>query len=128
MYDTGNRQWRTFQKWPPQDAKTYKTYLGAGGTLSSKQPQTDPTARGSFTEFVSDPANPVPYRKIEELQFRFTPREFMTDDQRFASARPDVLVFQTPPLAKPMTSDGRFAGPPQSINITECRGLDCEID
>ncbi len=106
MYDTGDRKWRKFEQWPPAEAKTVKSYLGAGGVLSGKPSETAADAEGAFSEFVSDPMNPVPYRKFEDIKFRFTPREFMTDDQRFASSRPDVLVFQSEPLKKPVTLTG----------------------
>lgn len=54
------------------------------------------------------PATPVPYRKREDIKFRFTPREFMSDDQRFASSRDDVLVFQTEPLEQPLNLAGEL--------------------
>lgn len=106
MYDTGLRKWKKYSKWPPEESVVAKMYLGTGGKLSSEQPSIEQDAEGAFTEFVSDPMNPVPYRKYEDIKFRFTPREFMTDDQRFASAREDVLVFQTEPLEKPFTLTG----------------------
>ena len=46
----------------------------------------------SFSEYISDPAKPVPY--TEGVHFVRT-REYMTDDQRFAERRPDVLTFKT---------------------------------
>jgi putative CocE/NonD family hydrolase len=63
-----------------------------------------PSERGGFDEFVSDPARPVPFTE------KITPQmaiEYMVDDQRFASRRPDVLVYQTPA----MTEDLVVAGP-----------------
>ncbi|MEM7783541.1 MAG: CocE/NonD family hydrolase [Planctomycetota bacterium] len=103
MYDTGIRAWRKFSKWPPADAKTVKHYLGADQSLS-----TDPPTDGGVDEssFVSDPANPVPHRAMEDLEIRFTPRPYMSDDQRFASVRDDVLVFQTEPLVEPVLITG----------------------
>ena len=38
------------------------------------------------TSFVSDPGNPVPYRQRQDLELRFTPRAYMSDDQRFATS------------------------------------------
>lgn len=45
-------------------------------------------------KYISDPQNPVPYRS-EIVPVGFTPRRFMTDDQRHASERKDVLTFET---------------------------------
>lgn len=106
MYDTGARKWKKFAKWPPENAKTVKSYLGAGGTLSPAKPESAADAKGAFSEFVSDPLNPVPYRQLSDIKIRFTPREFMTDDQRFATARADVLTFQSEPLEKDLTLTG----------------------
>jgi putative CocE/NonD family hydrolase len=53
---------------------------------------------------VSDPAKPVPYS--EDVKMVFTPRKYMTDDQRFAARRPDVLVFETPVLTEDVTMAG----------------------
>ena len=66
-----------------------------------------PTESGNLS-FISDPANPVPYRDRKDIKFRFTPRPYMADDQRFASQRDDVLVFQTPPLESAMTVVGKI--------------------
>ena len=106
MYDTGARKWKKFAKWPPEEAKTVKRYFGAGGSLTGEAPTSGSDADGAFTEFVSDPGNPVPYRQRSDINFGFTPREFMTDDQRFATARPDVLSFVTGPLEKEVTLTG----------------------
>ena len=103
MYDTGSKGWRKFQKWPPQNAATVKQYLHGDRSLTSQPPKSDEPAESAF---VSDPANPVPHRDRQDLTLRFTPRPYMSDDQRFASARPDVLVFQSAPLAEPMTITG----------------------
>ncbi len=75
-------------------------YLQAQGKLSSRQPQ----GFGSFDYYLSDPSKPVPY--TEKVGFNRT-KEYMTDDQRFAARRPDVLVYQTDTL----TADLQLAGP-----------------
>ena len=103
MYDTGVRGWRKFGKWPPQTAASVRHYLHGDGSLSTKPPNANELPE---TRFVSDPASPVPYRQRQDISLRFTPRGYMSDDQRFASARRDVLVFQTPPLATPVTVTG----------------------
>ena len=48
----------------------------------------------------------MPHRDRKDLQIRFTPRPYMSDDQRFATARPDVLSFQTEPLTEDLTMTG----------------------
>ena len=106
MYDTGARKWKKFAKWPPAEAKTVKRYFGTGGTLATEAPTSAAGAAGAFSEFVSDPMNPVPHRQMSDIKFSFTPREFMTDDQRFATARPDVLSFVSEPLTNPVTLTG----------------------
>jgi putative CocE/NonD family hydrolase len=52
---------------------------------------------------VSDPAHPVPY--TEDVGLGRT-REYMTDDQRFASRRTDVLSFTSPILDEDLTLAG----------------------
>jgi putative CocE/NonD family hydrolase len=58
-------------------------------------------------DYISDPAKPVPYRSETE-GFVFTPRPYMTDDQRHASKRPDVLTFETEALEDPVTLAGEI--------------------
>ena len=103
MYDCGLRSWKTYQQWPPADATTVKYYLRGDKSLSKTPPQKEDV---QATIFISDPANPVPHRDREDLTLRFTPRPYMSDDQRFAAARDDVLTFQTEPLTEPMTLTG----------------------
>lgn len=105
VYDTGHRKWDAYQNWPPANAQTEKIYLRADGALS-----TDPPAEGetASSKFVSDPNNPVPYRDRQDLTLRFTPRPYMSDDQRFAGLRDDVLVFQTDVLTEEMAVAGNI--------------------
>jgi putative CocE/NonD family hydrolase len=103
VYDNGRKQWDKFEKWPPTEAKVVKHFLRAGKQLSTDGPA---AGEEGYSEFLSDPANPVPYREMGDIEFRFTPRPFMSDDQRFASARNDVLTFQTEPLAAGVTVSG----------------------
>lgn len=103
MYDTGVKGWRRFTKWPPTKAVATKHYLRGDRTLSTTPPAATDADKSSF---VSDPANPVPHRKREDITLRFTPRPYMSDDQRFASYRDDVLVFQTAPLTEDIIVTG----------------------
>ena len=97
VYDTGNREWNSFDAWPPKNAESKRFYLGADQKLSD-------TASISEVSFVSDPKKPVPYS--EDIKMVFTPRKYMTDDQRFAARRPDVLMFETPVLEEDMSLIG----------------------
>lgn len=104
MFNTGTHAWQQFNAWPPRNAPQYRLYFGAGGKLSVNKP-VDVHAR---FDYVSDPARPVPYTaQVEGLVF--TPRRFMSDDQRYASRRPDVLTFETDTLTDAVTFAGEIA-------------------
>lgn len=103
VYDTGTKKWIGFKQWPPASAQEVKFHLQKNKLLSTAEPQSD---NPEFVEFTSDPNNPVPYRARRDIRFTFTPRAYMSDDQRFASARNDVLVFQTPPLTESVALTG----------------------
>jgi hypothetical protein len=103
VFETGTNQWRKYDAWPPKKSQERALYLHAGGRLSF-----DPPAAGEteFDEYVSDPARPVPY--IPNVAIGMT-REHMTDDQRFAASRPDVLTYQTDVLDEDFTIAGPIA-------------------
>jgi len=108
VFETGSNRWRTFDNWPPTNTKQQSWYLSAHESLNNSPPIADAGNIG-LDEYVSDPAKPVPYTEI------ITPRmtiEYMVEDQRFASRRPDVLTYQTDPLAEDLV----IAGPLQ-INL-----------
>ncbi len=107
LYDTGLKEWQKFDTWPPVDAPRYTFAFRTGEAL---QPDVllineEPDDRLTF-EYVSDPAHPVPF--TEDVKITFTPRKFMTDDQRFAARRPDVLTLVTPPLDEDLTLMGEI--------------------
>ena len=59
-FETGTNQWRTCGAWPPRDeTEPARLYLQPGGGLAFAAPGADSP---SCTEYVSDPAKPVPYR------------------------------------------------------------------
>lgn len=101
IFFTGENQWRKFDQWPPKETQPRDIYLSENGSLSWNM-QTY-VKKGSYTEYTSDPAHPVHY--TEDVHLSRT-REYMTDDQRFASRRPDVLTFQTFPLEEDLTLAG----------------------
>lgn len=104
MFDCGLKQWKQFAVWPPKEIPPIKLYFGEGGTLSINAP----TKADAVFEYMSDPAHPVAYTSQTE-GLVFTPRKFMTDDQRAASQRPDVLTFQTEVLSEDVTLAGEIA-------------------
>lgn len=102
IFVTGANEWKNFNQWPPVEKQEKELYLQANGKLS----WTKPINEKGFTDYVSDPSKPVPY--TEDVHFNRT-RNYMTDDQRFASRRPDVLVFQTDTLQDDITVAGNVA-------------------
>jgi putative CocE/NonD family hydrolase len=109
IFFTGENTWRKLQQWPPA-GNGRDIYLEENGSLSWNHP----AKQNNFTEYVSDPASPVPY--TEDVHFRRT-REYMTDDQRFASRRPDVLTFKTDVLEEDLTLAGTVIAN-LKVNIT----------
>ena len=101
VFQTGTNQWKRHDSWPPKSVKPRAIFLQADARLAMEPPA---SGGAEYDEYVSDPAHPVPF--IEEINVGMT-REYMTDDQRFAARRPDVLVYQTEPL----TADLTLAGP-----------------
>jgi len=103
MFNTGTKQWQQFSQWPPSEIPPVKLYFGEDGKLSINKPLNDK----AVFEYISDPMKPVPYTsQIEGLTF--TPRRFMSDDQRYASRRPDVLTFETDVLSEDITIAGEI--------------------
>ena len=94
----------SFNEWPPRNSKENKMFLHSNGRIEFNPPAEN---ENTYDEFISDPNKPVPY--TETITTNRTV-EYMTDDQRFASRRPDVLVYQTDVLENDLT----IAGP---INI-----------
>lgn len=99
IFFTGENTWKQFDQWPPKESKPVSIFLAADGQLSWEKQN----SKTGYSEYISDPAHPVPY--TEDVHFRRT-REYMTDDQRFASRRPDVLTFETAPLEADLTLAG----------------------
>jgi uncharacterized protein len=102
VFETGINRWRREESWPPKDATPTTFYLRAGGMLSTDTPA-DAGKDPGFDEFVSDPNRPVPYVGHTVMGMQ---RDYMTEDQRFAATRPDVLVYETEPLAGDVTIAG----------------------
>ena len=105
-FDTGTYDWREYANWSPSSSSDASLYLLDNGQLkfgdgaTGKRP---PDGSKAYDEYVSDPWNPVPYTQKITLSY---PADFMTEDQRFASTRPDVLVYQTEALKDDITVAG----------------------
>lgn len=117
VFFSGENEWRNLKTWPPAGVEYKNLYTTAGNGLSFENKT---SAAGSFSEYVSDPAHPVPY--TEDVHPGRT-REYMTDDQRFASRRPDVLTFSTPVL----TEDITLAGPLVADLMTSISTTDADF-
>ncbi|NJB71768.1 hypothetical protein GGR42_002230 [Saonia flava] len=103
MFDTGIKEWKSFDYWPPKEVEPVSLYFGENGQLGINKPIDE---KASFS-YVSDPKKPVPYRSETE-GLTFTPRWYMSDDQRQAARRPDVLTFETQELTEPRTIAGEI--------------------
>jgi len=103
MFDTGIKEWKKYDEWPPKDVKPVTFTFGRNGKLLIDKP-TDPNL--AF-DYISDPAKPVPYRSTTE-GLTFTPQNFITDDQRHASRRTDVLTWKTEILKEDVTIAGEI--------------------
>jgi uncharacterized protein len=102
IFVTGINEWRKFNSWPPAGVQDQTLYFQASGKLGF----TAPSVSESYDEYTTDPLKPVPYsEKIH--QNRTT--EYMDDDQRFASRRPDVMVYTSDVLDENLTLAGPLA-------------------
>jgi putative CocE/NonD family hydrolase len=99
IFLSGANQWKHFSQWPPAESESKPVYLQEKGKLSWNKS----SAKNNYDEYISDPSHPVPY--TEDVHFDRT-REYMTDDQRFASRRTDVLTFETDVLNEDLTLAG----------------------
>ena len=103
MFDTGKKQWEKFMQWPPEQDQVSFSFKKNGELCINT-----PTDEKLNFSYISDPMKPVPFRS-EVTPVTFTPRAYMTDDQRHASRRPDVLTFQTDVLTEDMTLAGEIS-------------------
>ncbi|WP_298998724.1 CocE/NonD family hydrolase [uncultured Tenacibaculum sp.] len=98
VFDTGRKTWKSYDVWPPENAQKQTFFLSDDQELTAEQ------KGNNKISFISDIKRPVPYS--EDIKTVFTPRKYMTDDQRFAARRPDVLVFETDVLTEDFTLAG----------------------
>ncbi len=124
IFFTGENKWHQLPQWPLTNVQKKELYLHQQSQLSWAKPSStatnQKTANNTFSEYVSDPSKPVPY--TEDVHFKRT-REYMTDDQRFASRRPDVLAFTTDSLTQDLT----LAGPIIADLMVSVTGTDADF-
>jgi putative CocE/NonD family hydrolase len=118
VFETGTNVWRKYDAWPPKTLHPQSFYLHPGGRLATEAPG-DAEASASFDEYPSDPSRPVPF--LERTTIGMSP-EYMTADQRHASRRPDVLVYQTA-IAE---QDRLLAGPIEVELFVSTSGTDSD--
>jgi putative CocE/NonD family hydrolase len=106
-FQTGSNKWTTSDRWPPKEAVARDLFFHSGKTLSFEKPR--PNKDEQFEKYISDPANPVPYRK-RPIQTTYGPGSgwytWLVQDQRFLEDRKDVLSWQTDVLTEDLTITG----------------------
>ena len=116
IFETGMNQWHRYDAWPPKDAAARDIFLAVKGALSWQRP-----GEAGFEEYLADPNKPVPYIAYQATSVR---GDYMTEDQRFASTRPDVLVFKSEPLDRDVTVMG-----PVTVDLkVSTSGTDSDFD
>jgi len=117
VFETGTNQWREYDTWPPRKTRSRSLYLSDSGRISYEPPEG--SAPSAFDEYTSYPSRPV------EFVDQITPRmngDYMIQDQRFASRRPDVLVYQS----KALEGDLTLVGPIQARLFVSTSGTDSD--
>lgn len=98
VFVSGSNRCELFDDWTEGQFLPVRLYFGKGGALLFDKPR-----RGGVAEYLSDPSDPVPYMEHCTAKRQ---KEYMVADQRFASARGDVLTYTSAPLAEPLTLAG----------------------
>ncbi|HNK29818.1 MAG TPA: CocE/NonD family hydrolase [Ferruginibacter sp.] len=117
IFFTGENEWRNMKQWPPKEITSMDINLVPGENLALEIVH---RKFGKYSEYISDPAHPVPY--TEDVHLGRT-AEYMTDDQRFASRRTDVLTFSTDVLSEDIT----VAGPVIADLVTSISTTDADF-
>jgi len=127
-FETGTNVWRRLPAWPAGCAsgcaiKATPLYLGAGFTASLTQPAAGGAA---FDEYVSDPSKPVPFRArpIQPIGYDngLTWPQWLVDDQREASGRPDVVSY----VSSVLTTAVKISGQPIANLVASTSGTDAD--
>jgi putative CocE/NonD family hydrolase len=127
-FETGTNVWRRLPAWPAGcetgcAPKPAPFYLNAGAMAGFDAPK-----RGEvpYDEYVSDPSRPVPFRARPSQPIGYDPPltwpQWLVDDQREASGRPDVLTFASEALTKPT----KISGQPIANIVASTSGTDAD--
>jgi len=122
-FQSGSNTWHTYPVWPPKEAKLTNLYLQADGTLTFTAPEA--AIRKDYREYVSDPANPVPYRQrpISPTYPGGDWRTWEVADQRFVDGRSDVLTY----VSQPLDHDLTVTGPLSATLFASTSGTDSDF-
>jgi putative CocE/NonD family hydrolase len=109
-YETGKNEWQKLSAWPTAPA-TKPLYLESGFKLTFSPSSANSTSSDAFDEYISDPAKPVPFRARPSQPIGYDPpltwAQWLVDDQREASGRPDVLTYTSDVLKEPIHIQGQ---------------------
>ena len=123
-FETGVNRWQSLSAWPPAPV-TKPLYLQPGLKLGFV-PSTASTTDAAYTEYVSDPAKPVPFRARPSQPIGYdsplTWVQWLVDDQREASGRPDVVTFTSDILTNPV----HISGQPIANLVASTSGTDSD--
>ena len=103
-FQTGSNTWQRYRHFPPAESRPTSLHLGGSGLLSFGDSTTS-----AQTSYLSDPANPIPYRH-RPIQPTYSEGSqwytWLTEDQRFVTGRNDVAVWKLPILKKDLVLTG----------------------
>ena len=113
VFETGTNKWKQYKAWPPKESISTTYFLQPNKKLNTTQP----LVTNNYDEYVSDPANPVPYTKVIQGNRN---NGYMAEDQRFTAARKDVVLFETAVLKEDVTLAGKILADLQvSLSTTD---------
>jgi putative CocE/NonD family hydrolase len=119
VFETGTNIWKQYNKWPPAVSHFESLYLHEDNALKFAKPA---STGFIYDEYISNPDKPVPYTSVFHNSRVFYNKEYMVEDQRFASARTDVVCYRTEPLEKDLT----LVGPVQADLYVSTSGTDAD--
>jgi len=113
VFETGTNKWKQYKAWPPKESISTTYFFQPNKKLN----KTQPLVTNNYDEYVSDPANPVPYTKVIQGNRN---NGYMAEDQRFTAARKDVVLFETAVLKEDVTLAGKILADLQvSLSTTD---------
>ena len=119
VFDTGSEEWNSYESWPPSGTQKKHLWLEEDGALSWEAPDKEGDA---YDEYISDPHKPVPYTAPFLSARSFYNRQYLSEDQRFASTRTDVLVYK----GELMEEDVTLTGPVEVELYVSTTGTDAD--